>query len=100
MCRRCAGAVLLRDPVTGVAVCRVLVAEAAADHPPLLKVGRAALARVAAHAVFPAAGLQDGLPGERFPVLHIHKQPAVNDRNVENPIYLYILSHLPHASHL
>lgn len=73
---RRAGAVLLGDPIAGVAVCCVLVAQAATDRPPLLKVGRAALARVAAHAVLPAARLQDGLPGERFPVLHIHKQPA------------------------
>lgn len=52
---RCARAVLLGDPIAGVAVCRVLMAQAAADRPPLLKVGRAALARVAAHTVLPAA---------------------------------------------
>lgn len=52
---RRAGALLLGDPIAGVAVSRVLVAQAAADHPPLLKVGRAALAGVAAHAVLPAA---------------------------------------------
>lgn len=51
------GTVLLRDAVTGVAVRRLVVAEAASDHPALIKVCRAALTRVAAHAVLSAARL-------------------------------------------
>lgn len=49
------GTVLLCDAVAGVAVRRLVVAEAASDHPPLVEVGGAALARVAAHAVLSAA---------------------------------------------
>ena len=74
------GTVLLCDAVTGVAVRRLVVAEAASDHPPLVEVGGAALARVAAHAVLPAARLQDGLPRDGLPVLHIHKQPDKGNR--------------------
>lgn len=54
---------------------RLVVAEAASDHSALLEVGRAALARVAAHAVLSTAGLQDGLSGNGLPVLYIHEQP-------------------------
>lgn len=94
---RGAGAVLLGDPIAGVAVRRLLVAQAAAHHPPLFKVGGAALAGVAAHAVLPAAGLQDRLPGERFPVPHIHKQPAVNHRKVSNHISALRLTYRIHV---
>lgn len=73
------GTVLLCNAVTGVAVRRVVVAEAAADHPALFEVGRAALARVAAHAVLSAAWLKDGLPGEGLPVFHVHEQPDGED---------------------
>lgn len=69
------GTVLLGDAVAGVAVRGVVVAEAAADRPTLLEVGRAALARVAAHAILSAAWLKDGLPGEGLPVFHVHEQP-------------------------
>lgn len=69
------GTVFFRDTVTGVAVRCLIVAEAASDHPALVEVRRAALAGVAAHAVFPASGFKDGLSGDEFPVLHVHKQP-------------------------
>lgn len=49
--RRC-GTVFFCDTITGVAVRRLIVAEAASNHPALFKVCGAALARVAAHAVF------------------------------------------------
>lgn len=83
------GTVLLRDAVASVAVRGVVVAEGAADHPALFEVGGAALACVAAHAVFSAAGLQDGLPGEGLPVLHIHKQPE-EDRRAQILFSLYL----------
>lgn len=89
---RC-GTVLFCDAVACVAVRRLVVAEAASDHAALFEVCRAALARVAAHAVLSAARLQDGLPGYGLPVLHIHKQP--------NPppkkwiwIHIQVISHL------
>lgn len=68
-------AVLLGDAIAGVAVRHLIVAEAASDHPALLEVGGAALTGVAAHAVLPASRLQDGLPGDWLPVLHVHEQP-------------------------
>lgn len=71
---RC-GTVLLRNSVTGVAVRRLIMAKAASNHTTLFKVCRAALARVAAHAVLSAPRLQDGLSGDEFSIPHIHKQP-------------------------
>ena len=79
---KCCGAVVLRVAVAGVAVRRVVVAHTAADQPPLVKVGGAALAGVAAHTVLPAARLQDGLPRDGLPVLHVHKQPEKKKKRI------------------
>lgn len=103
------GTVLLREAVAGVAVRRVVVAEASSNHTALIKVCRAALARVAAHAVLSAARLQDGLSGDGFPVLHVHKQPDKDSRPVspirgQEPhladqmtvfIFLHLVFHVP-----
>lgn len=75
---RC-GTVLLCNAVTGVAVRRFIVAIAASNHTTLFEVCRAALARVAAHAVLSASWLQDGLSGDGFSIPHIHKQPDKNN---------------------
>lgn len=79
------GTVLLRNAVTSVAVRHVIVAEAATKRPAFLEVCRTALACVTAYAVFSTAWLQDGLPGEGFPILDINKQPEKDNR----PQYVY-----------
>lgn len=69
---------LFQNALTGVAARGLLTADAPQEPAALIKVGSAALTGVAAHAVLPAAGLQDGLPRDVLPIHEVHEDPAVH----------------------
>lgn len=74
--------VLLSNTIAGVTVGGFIVTVRAVNkRTALLKIRRAALTGVTAHAVFTTARLQDGFPWDRLTIHYIHKYPAETHSN-------------------